>query len=143
VKTSVIISPGTSDKVNDLQAQCCWKAVKLGCWQKGKRTDYSPLRGRFSARYMALVKFWTRHWVQEHKLRYAEHVIRSAEDLLQRALFRAMPEGRRNQERLKSSWVDSVNSDSKAFGARDWTNFARDRVQWKDLLRRTLTKSWL
>jgi hypothetical protein len=26
---------------------------------------------------------------------------------------------------------------------RDWTNFARDREQWSDLLRQALTKSWL
>jgi hypothetical protein len=65
--------------------------------------------------------------VKNNKLRFAAHMIR--EDLLQRALFRAMPEDRRNQGRPKSRWANVVNKDSRALGARDWTNFARDRVQ--------------
>jgi hypothetical protein len=33
---------------------------------------------------------------------------------------------RRNQGRLKSRWVDGVNSDSLALGVRDWTHCAQD-----------------
>jgi hypothetical protein len=43
--------------------------------------------------------------VKNNRLRYAGHMIRSAEDLPQRALYRAyraVPEGRRNQGRPKS-----------------------------------------
>jgi hypothetical protein len=49
----------------------------------------------------------------------AGHVIRRSEDLTQRALFRAKPNGRRNQGRLKSRWADGVNSDSLALGVGD------------------------
>jgi hypothetical protein len=53
------------------------------------------------------------------RLRYAGHMIRRPEDLPQRALFRAKPNGRRNQGRSKSRWADGVNSDSLALGVRD------------------------
>jgi hypothetical protein len=49
-------------------------------------------------------------------LRYACHIIRRPEDLPQKALFRAKPNGRRNQERPKTRWADGVNSDSLALG---------------------------
>jgi hypothetical protein len=70
--------------------------------------------------------------VKSNRLRDARHMIRSAEDLPQRALFKHVPEGSRNQGRPKSRWADGVNSDSKDLGARDW----------RDLLRQALTKSW-
>jgi hypothetical protein len=40
--------------------------------------------------------------VKSNRLRYAGHMLRGAEDLPQRALFRAVPESRRNQGRPKS-----------------------------------------
>jgi hypothetical protein len=39
-------------------------------------------------------------------------MIRKPEDLPQKALFRAKPNGRRNQGRAKSRWADGVSSDS-------------------------------
>jgi hypothetical protein len=47
-----------------------------------------------------------------NRLRYAGHMIRRPEELPQKALFRAKPNGRRNQGRPKSRWADGVNSDS-------------------------------
>jgi hypothetical protein len=52
------------------------------------------------------------------RLRYAGHIIRRPEDLPQKALFRAKPNGRRNQGRPKSRWADGLNSDSLALGVR-------------------------
>jgi hypothetical protein len=52
------------------------------------------------------------------RLRYAGHMIRRPKDLPQKALFRAKPNGRRNQGRPKSRWADGVNSDSLALGQR-------------------------
>jgi hypothetical protein len=78
-----------------------------------------------------------------NRLRYAGHMIRRPEDLTQKALFRAKPIGRRNQERSKSRWADGVNSDSLVLGVRDWTHCAQDRQLWKDLLGQALTKYWL
>jgi hypothetical protein len=46
-----------------------------------------------------------------NRLRYAGHMIRRPKDLPQTALFRAKHNGRRNQGRPKSRWVDGVNSD--------------------------------
>jgi hypothetical protein len=77
------------------------------------------------------------------RLRYAGHMIRRPEELPQKALFRAKPIGRRNQERPKSRWADGVNSDSLALGVRDWTHCVQDRQSWKYLLEQALTKYWL
>jgi hypothetical protein len=46
------------------------------------------------------------------RLRYVGHMIRRPKELPQKALFRAKPNGRRNQGRPKSRWADGVNSDS-------------------------------
>jgi hypothetical protein len=77
------------------------------------------------------------------RLRYAGHMIRRLEDVPQKALFRAKPNGRRNQGRPKSRWADGVNSDSLAIGVRDWTHSAQDRQTWRDLLQQALTRYWL
>jgi hypothetical protein len=77
------------------------------------------------------------------QIAHAGHMIRRPEDLPQIALFRAKPNGRRNQRRPKSRWAGGVNSDSLALGARDWTHCAQDRQSWKDLLEHSLTKYWL
>jgi hypothetical protein len=77
------------------------------------------------------------------KLRYAGHMIRRPEDLPKKALFRAKPNGSRNQGRPKSRWADGVNSDSLGLGVRDWMHCAQDRQSWKDLLEQALTKYWL
>jgi hypothetical protein len=54
-----------------------------------------------------------------NRLRYAGHMIRRPEDLTQKALFRAKPNGRTNQGRPKSRWADGLISDSLALGVRD------------------------
>jgi hypothetical protein len=52
--------------------------------------------------------------VKSNRLRYAGLIIRGAEDLPQRALFRAVAEGRGTEGRHKFKWTDDVNSNSKA-----------------------------
>jgi hypothetical protein len=64
------------------------------------------------------------------KLCCTGHMIRRPEDLQQKALFRANPNGRRNQGRPKSRWADGVNSDSLVLRVRDWTRCAQDRQSW-------------
>jgi hypothetical protein len=53
------------------------------------------------------------------RLCYASYMIRRPEDLPQKALFEAKPNGRKNQGRPKSRWADGVNSDSLALRVRD------------------------
>jgi hypothetical protein len=77
------------------------------------------------------------------RLCYAGHMIKISEDLPQKALFRAKPNGRRNQRRPKSRWADGLNSNNLAVGVRDWTHCAQDRQTWKDLLQQALPKYWL
>jgi hypothetical protein len=142
-------------------AQSCSTALRRGCWPKGRRTNCSYLRGRFSGRYAAPkskmvstgednheleIEFDTPNTLNDtktSKLRYAGHMIRRPEDLPQKALFRAKPIGRRNQGRPKSRWADGLNSDSLALGVRDWTHCTQDRQLWKDLLGQAVTKYWL
>jgi hypothetical protein len=78
------------------------------------------------------------NFTKTSRLRYAGHMIRRPEDLPQKVLFRAKPNGRRNQGRPKS--IDGVNSDSLALEARDWTCCAQDWQTWRDLLQQALTR---
>jgi hypothetical protein len=57
--------------------------------------------------------------VKSNRFRYVGHMLRGAEDLPQRTLYRAIPEGRRNQRRPTSRWTDGVNSDIKTLGSHD------------------------
>jgi hypothetical protein len=77
------------------------------------------------------------------RLRYAGHMIRRPEDLPQKTLMSANPNGRRNQGRPKSRWADGVSSGSLTLGVRDWTHCAHDRQTWRNLLQQTLTRYWL
>jgi hypothetical protein len=54
--------------------------------------------------------------MKNNRLRYNGHMMRGAKDLPQRALYRALPEGTRNQRRPKSRWAEGVNNDSRALG---------------------------
>ena len=81
--------------------------------------------------------------VKRNRLRYAGHMIRRPEDLPQKAIFIAKPQGTRRQGRPRSRWADGVSSDSRAIGALDWTNRARDREQWRVFLQQALTYRWL
>jgi hypothetical protein len=60
--------------------------------------------------------------VKTNRLRYAGHMIKRPEDLQQKAIFIARPQGTRRQGIPKSRWADRVNSDSRALEAPDWTN---------------------
>jgi hypothetical protein len=62
--------------------------------------------------------------VKTNRLRHAGHMIRRPEDLPQKTIFIARPQGTRRQGRPKFRWVDRVNSNSRAFEALDWTNRA-------------------
>jgi hypothetical protein len=48
--------------------------------------------------------------VKSKRMHYVEHMIRGTEDPPQRVPYRAVPEGRQNQSRLKSRRVDGVKS---------------------------------
>jgi hypothetical protein len=76
------------------------------------------------------------------KLWYGGHMMRRPEDLPQRALFTAKPNGRRNQGRPKSMRAVGVNSNSLALWVRDWTHCAQDRQSWKDLLQQAFIRYW-
>jgi hypothetical protein len=80
------------------------------------------------------------NFTKTSRLRYAGHMIRKLEDLPQKVLLRAKPNGRRNQGRPKSRWADGVNRNNLALRVRDWTHCAQDRQSWKDLLEQALTK---
>ena len=81
--------------------------------------------------------------VKTSRLRYAGHMIRRPEDLPQKAIFIARPQGTRRQGRPKSRWADGVDSDSRALGALDWTHLAQDRERWKEFLRQAITNIWV
>ena len=81
--------------------------------------------------------------VKTNRLRYAGHMIRRPEDLPQKAIFIARPQGTRRQGRPRSRWADGVSSDSRALGAPDWTIRARNREKWKELLHQAMINYWL
>jgi hypothetical protein len=67
--------------------------------KKVLRTTCGPkiVDGVYNRRFNVVINV-----VKSNRMHYAGHLIKGAEDLLQRTLLRAMPEGRRNQGRPKS-----------------------------------------
>jgi hypothetical protein len=80
--------------------------------------------------------------VKTSRRRYADHMIKRPEDLPQKAIFIAKPQGTRRQGRPRSRWADGVSSDSRALGAPVWTRRAKDREKWRDLCHQAI-KYWL
>jgi hypothetical protein len=78
--------------------------------------------------------------VKTSRLRYAGHMIRRPEDLPQKAVFIAKPQGTRRHGRPRSRWAVGVSSDSRALGAPVWANRAKDREKWRDLCHQAQTK---
>jgi hypothetical protein len=76
------------------------------------------------------------------RLHYAGQIINPKIYIPQKALFRAKPNGRKNQGRPKSKWADWVNSDSLALGVGDWSHFAQNRQSCRDILQQALTRYW-
>jgi hypothetical protein len=69
--------------------------------------------------------------VKNNRLRYVGHMIRGAEDLPQRALYRVVPKGRRNQGRPKSRWADGVNHNWRVrtnFGSFGFSQTGLDQI---------------
>jgi hypothetical protein len=122
-----------------------------GCWPKGRKTNCSYLRGRFSKQY-ACPKiengvYWRmcNHELDKEfnspnalnvtktsRLRYADHMIRRPEP--------NPMEGEIKEDRNLGSWI---GCNSLVLGVRDWTHCAKERQSWKDLLQQALTKCWL
>jgi hypothetical protein len=75
------------------------------------------------------------------RLRYAGHMIRIPKDLPQKTLFRAKPNGKRNQGRPKFRWANGVNSDSLALRVRDCMHCAQYRQTWRNFLQQALRPS--
>jgi hypothetical protein len=98
--------------------QSCSTAVRRGCWPKGRRTNFSYLRESFSERYAKIENGVTGGGTTTNSIKRQpecpkchedkNHMIRRPKDLLQKALFRAKPNVRRNQGRPKSRWADGV-----------------------------------
>jgi hypothetical protein len=145
-QTSAIKPPFTPDKIHHSQdldplSPALWQ-WNVSVDQKVLRTIFGPKieNGVNRRRYNhELDKEFDSpialNFTKTSKLSYAGHMIRRPEDLPQKALFRAKPNGRRNQGRPKSKWADGVNS--------DWTHCVQLRQTWRNLLQQTLTRYWL
>jgi hypothetical protein len=80
--------------------------------------------------------------VKTNRLRYAGYMIRMPEYLPKEGCFYSKTT-RNKLGRPRSRWADGVISDSRAMGAPDWTNRARDKEIWRELFRQALTSNWL
>jgi hypothetical protein len=79
----------------------------------GPKIENGVYRRRYNHEiYKELISQNAPNVTKTSRLRYACHMIRRPEDLPQKALFRAKPNGRRKQGIPKYRWADGVNSDS-------------------------------
>jgi hypothetical protein len=101
--------------------QSCSTAVRRRWRPKGRRTNCSYLRGRFSKRYAARKsKMVARKPCHEDK---QIALVRWSED----------PKTYHKEKSRKTEiQVDGMNSDSLALGVRDWTHCAQDKFQWNE-----------
>jgi len=71
--------------------------------------------------------------------RWAGHVMRMQDNLPCKKITLDKPEGRRQAGRPNLRWIDGVTKDAEKLGVRKWRARARDRDDWKRLLKSAKT----
>jgi hypothetical protein len=81
--------------------------------------------------------------IEINRLIWAGHVIRLEEQSPGRRVIIAVVEGRRQKGRPKLRWEDGVMDDARKLGERNWKNVARNRDNWRKLLKKALAQKGL
>ncbi|XP_073698816.1 uncharacterized protein [Garra rufa] len=72
--------------------------------------------------------------MQEARMRWYGHVVRSGEDSVARTALRLSPQGKRPRGRPKKRWIDRIKEDVKIVGAAP--EDALDRAKWRRLCKK-------
>jgi hypothetical protein len=138
IRTVLLYGSGTADK-NGIEPIARF-------WEQDSPHDIWPKNIRRCVQEQ--VHLWTRWRVQQPKFHRCHEeqqivLIRWRHDKMCQKLTTESRVGRQTKPRKKDrspggrmAWL-AIN---KAVGARDWTNFALNRVKWRDLFRQALTK---
>ena len=73
--------------------------------------------------------------IKGRRLRWAGHVERMEDSRKCKKVYRGKPEGRRKVGRPRKRWLDDVEEDLKSIGVRGWRRKARDRSEWRKVVR--------
>ena len=76
--------------------------------------------------------------IRAQRLRWAGHVARMGDDSLVKQIAKGVPAGRRPVGSPRMRWSDNVRNDMVLLGverADEWWDLARDRGQWKLLVK--------
>ena len=72
------------------------------------------------------------------RMNWASHIARMDERDPVKKIFAARPFTSRKRGRPKLRWLDSVDSDFRVIGARDWQTRSRNRQSWRNLQRKAM-----
>jgi hypothetical protein len=75
-------------------------------------------------------------------LEWAGHLVRMSDDRTVDKLFLGKPDGRREAERPKFRWLDSIENDLKSMVVKSWRKKAEDRSVWAIILKEALVKPY-
>ena len=74
-------------------------------------------------------------FVKASRIRWAGHVERMTENRIPKLIFRSRMDGRRLQGRPRNRWADELLRDLRQLKVKDWKRVAKDREQWKEIVR--------
>ena len=73
--------------------------------------------------------------IKKSRLRWSGHLERMANNRAAKVVYAQNPRGKRPKGRPRLRWSDDVQSDLQLMGVQAWKKKARDRSQWKDVVR--------
>ena len=73
--------------------------------------------------------------IKKSRLRWSGHLERMANNRAAKVVYAHDPRGKRPKGKPRLRWSDDVQSDLQLMGVQAWKKKARDRSQWKDVVR--------
>ena len=74
-------------------------------------------------------------FIKAQRIRWIGHIERMSENRTSRKIYKASMTGRRKQGRPRKRWKDEVEEDLRMIKVRGWRDKAKDRTEWRQIVR--------
>jgi hypothetical protein len=82
-------------------------------------------------------------FIKSRRMTWLGHVTRMERGRIPRRILEWKPIGRRIRGRPRKRWIEDVEEDIQAMGARGWRKLSKERTEWKKITEKAKTHSGL